>query len=124
VSIQLNHTIVRARDKTVAARFLADILGLPVGDPIGPFVPVHLANGVSLDYLTANEPQAQHYAFLVDDSEFDAVFARIQAVGMPFYGLPGHEQPDQLNHRWGGRGVYFDDPNGHSIELLTHPPTP
>jgi hypothetical protein len=101
MSVELTHTIVRAHDKHVSARFLADILGLPVGAEVGPFVPIQLANGVTLDYMTVAEPQPQHYAFQVDD-DFDAAFARIQQVGVHFYAEPGGGQPGHINHRWGG----------------------
>ncbi len=119
MTITFNHTIVRARDKHAGARYLADVLGLPVSADIGPFAPVHLANGVSLDYLTASDVQPQHYAFLVGDEEFDAAFARIQAANIDYYAGPGGGQPGQINHRFGGRGVYFHDPDGHAMELLT-----
>jgi catechol 2,3-dioxygenase-like lactoylglutathione lyase family enzyme len=119
MTIQLNHTIVRARDKHASADFLADILGLPVGEEMGPFVPVELANGVTLDYMTVGEPQPQHYAFLLDEEEFDAAFARIEGHGVRFYAEPGGGHPGEINHRWGGRGVYFDDPDGHAMEILT-----
>ncbi|WP_432970443.1 VOC family protein [Dactylosporangium sp. CA-233914] len=122
MSVQLNHTIVRARDKHASARFLADILGLQVGAEAGPFAPVHLANGVTLDYMTVAEPQPQHYAFLVDDDEFETAFARIQRAGVHYYAEPGGGQPGQINHRWDGRGVYFDDPDHHAMEILTRAP--
>jgi catechol 2,3-dioxygenase-like lactoylglutathione lyase family enzyme len=122
MSIQLNHTIVRASDKHSSAKFLADILGVPVGQEFGPFVPIELANGVTLDYMTADEVPAQHYAFLVGDDEFDAAFARIRSAGIEFYGDPHGGLPGEINHRWGGRGVYFRDPDGHAMELLTRTP--
>ena len=81
MTIQLNHTIVHARDSRASAAFLATILGLGVGADFGRFVPVAVANGVTLDYMTATDPQPQHYAFLLDDEEFDAAFARIQERG-------------------------------------------
>lgn len=122
MSIQLNHTIVHARDKRASAAFLASILGLQVGEDFGRFVPVAVANGVTLDYMTAADPQPQHYAFLVDDAEFDAAFARIQEQGLDYYAQPGGGRHGEINHRWGGRGVYFDDPDGHAMEILTRTP--
>ncbi|HET6501386.1 MAG TPA: DUF4440 domain-containing protein [Amycolatopsis sp.] len=116
---ELNHTIVPARDKAAAAEFLAGILGLPVGAPLGPFVPVQLSNGVTLDFMTADDVPSQHYAFLVGEEEFDAAFARIRETGGEYWADPGHHQPHQINHREGGRGVYFADPDGHNLELLT-----
>jgi catechol 2,3-dioxygenase-like lactoylglutathione lyase family enzyme len=119
VSIELNHTIVRVRDKKASAEFLARILGLPVGAQVGPFLPITLANRVTLDYMDSPDVRPQHYAFLVGDTEFDAAFARLQAAGIPYFADPGHEQPGEINQRWGGRGVYFSDPDGHNMELLT-----
>jgi catechol 2,3-dioxygenase-like lactoylglutathione lyase family enzyme len=122
MSIQLNHTIVRASDKHASAAFLATVLGLPVGAEFGPFVPVALANGVTLDYMTVPEPQPQHYAFLVDDDEFDAAFGRIRDQGLDYHAEPGGGGVGEINHRWGGRGVYFNDPDGHAMEILTRVP--
>jgi catechol 2,3-dioxygenase-like lactoylglutathione lyase family enzyme len=119
MSVELNHTIVRARDKQASAEFLAGILGLRVGPPMGPFVPVELSNGVTLDYADSSDIVPQHYAFLVGDDEFDAAFARIRDAGIDYYAEPGHHDHGEINHRWGGRGVYFDDSNGHAMELLT-----
>ncbi|GAA3515421.1 VOC family protein [Actinocatenispora rupis] len=121
--VELNHTIVAATDKLASATFLADILGVPVGEQFGPFVPVRLDNAVTLDYLTrpAGFPP-QHCAFLVDDATFDAAFGRIRAAGLTYWADPGHEQPGEINTRWGGRGVYFADPDGHNMELLTRAP--
>ena len=122
MTIQLNHTIVHARDKRASAAFLATILGLEVGADFGRFVPVAVANGVTLDYMTATDPQPQHYAFLVNDEEFDASFARIQEQGLDYYAEPSGDGRGEINTRWGGRGVYFDDPDGHAMEILTRAP--
>ena len=123
MSVQLNHTIVAARDKETSASFLATMLGVPVGPRFGPFIPVEVSNGVTLDFIdTGGEPIAsQHYAFLVSEGEFDAIFGRIREVGVDYYADPHHDRPRQINHRDGGRGVYFDDPNGHNLEILTRP---
>lgn len=118
---ELNHLIVWSKDKHTSARFLADILGVPVGDPWGHFVPVRLRNGVTLDFLDADSVRAQHYAFLVDDAEFDAGFEMLKRRGIPYYADPARQQKDEINHHWGGRGVYFEDPDGHVLELITKP---
>ena len=121
--VELNHTIVAARDKRAAAEFLATILGLEVGAPFGPFIPVETGNGVTLDFMDSggDEIASQHYAFLVSEEDFDAIFGRIKAAGLPFYADPGHRQASRINHNDGGRGVYFDDPNGHNLEIITRP---
>lgn len=120
MAVELNHTIVAARDKQASAEFLAGVLGLPVGNPTPPFVPVRLSNSVTLDYADRDEPiPTQHYAFLVGEDEFDAAFARIQAAGIDYFADPGHHRLGQINRREGGRGVYFPDPDGHNLELMT-----
>jgi catechol 2,3-dioxygenase-like lactoylglutathione lyase family enzyme len=122
MSIELNHTIVGASDKHASARFLADILGLTVGPDTGPFTPVQLANGVTLDYMDRAQVAPQHYAFLVGDDDFDAAFARIREAGLSYFADPGFQHQGEINTRWGGRGVYFHDPDGHSMEMLTRAP--
>ena len=121
MSVELNHTIIPAKDKWVSAKFLADILNLEAGPEWGHFVPVKTANGVTLDFDTREEFRPGHYAFLVSDAEFDAAFARIRAQGVGYYADPRHAKPGEINHLHGGRGVYFDDPNGHLMEIITHP---
>jgi catechol 2,3-dioxygenase-like lactoylglutathione lyase family enzyme len=122
MSIELNHTIVGATDKHASAQFLADILGLTVGPDTGPFTPVQLANGVTLDYMDRAQVAPQHYAFLVSDDDFDAAFARVREAGLSYFADPGFQQQGEINTRWGGRGVYFRDPDGHSMEMLTRAP--
>lgn len=117
----LNHIIVPAKDKNVSAKFLADILGVQPDPPWGHFVPVRTSNGVALDFINSHDVRTQHYAFLVDDAEFDAGFARIKDRGIPYYARPDKSGPGEINHYWGGRGVYFEDPDGHLLELITKP---
>lgn len=121
--VELNHTIVAARDKAAAADFLATILGLTVGAPYGPFLPVETSNGVTLDFMDSDEDQiaSQHYAFLVSEEDFDAIFTRIQQAGITYYADPGHREAGRINHHDGGRGTYFEDPNGHNLEIITRP---
>jgi catechol 2,3-dioxygenase-like lactoylglutathione lyase family enzyme len=121
--VQLNHTIVHSRDKQEAATFLSELLDLPAPVPYGPFLTVACANGVTLDFADdhAHEFTPQHYAFLVEEAEFDAILARIRRRGLPHWADPFHRKPDEINTNDGGRGVYWDDPNGHSLEILTVP---
>ena len=120
---QLNHTAVYARDRRLSAEFLAVVLGLEVGAPFGPFLPVELGNGVTLDYYEKrDEPiQSQHYAFLVTEELFDQVIARLKAIGVTHHADPGHTEPGRINRLFGGRGAYFADPDGHNMEVLTRP---
>jgi catechol 2,3-dioxygenase-like lactoylglutathione lyase family enzyme len=126
MKVELNHTIVDATDKRASAEFVAGILGLPVGSPWGPFQPVPMTNGVTLDYVDSADVHPQHYAFLIDENDFDAIFGRIRAAGIAYYADPFLHQPGEINHHYGGRGVYFPDPDGHLLEVLTQPygPTP
>ncbi|MEO3787756.1 VOC family protein [Actinocorallia sp. B10E7] len=121
--VQLNHTIVYAADRRLSAEFLASILGLEVGDAFGPFLPVDLGNGVTLDYYEKRDGpiQGQHYAFLVPDEQFDTMIARLEEAGVVYYADPGHTEPGRVNRLFGGRGAYFEDPNGHNMEIMTRP---
>ncbi|WP_327401682.1 VOC family protein [Streptomyces sp. NBC_01288] len=126
MTVQLNHTIVAAHDKHTSARFLADLLGLQVSPQYGPFVPVAIPNGVTLDYMDQPgsgfaEITPQHYAFLVSEDDFDAIFGRIREAGLTYWADPAHRREAEINTNDGGRGVYFDDPNGHVLEILTRP---
>jgi catechol 2,3-dioxygenase-like lactoylglutathione lyase family enzyme len=117
----LNHIIVPANDKDASATFLADILGVEAGRQWGPFRPVQTSNGVTLDFVDSTDVRTQHYAFLVDDAEFDAGFTKLKAKGVSYFADPHQQHPGEINHHWGGRGVYFEDPNGHLLELITKP---
>lgn len=122
MAIELNHTIVHAEDPEVSAAFLADMLGLPKPRPFGPFWIVNTANGVSLDFLQADKPfDIQHLAFLVSESEFDQIFARIQQRELSYWADPAARHAGQINHNDGGRGVYWQDPSGHYLEIITRP---
>ncbi|HSC19078.1 MAG TPA: VOC family protein [Rhizomicrobium sp.] len=122
MSIELNHTIIYAKNKQESAAFLADILGLAEPEPFGPFLVVKSANGVSLDFMThSGSIDAQHYAFLAAEAEFDAAFERIKERGLDYWADPAKKLPGEINKNDGGRGVYFHDPSGHFLEILTVP---
>jgi catechol 2,3-dioxygenase-like lactoylglutathione lyase family enzyme len=122
MAIRLNHTIVAARDKDASARFLTGILGLPAPLPIGPFAVVAVSDDTSLDFADSTDPIVpQHYAFLVDENEFDQIFGRIRDRGLPYWADPFRRDPGRINDWDGGRGVYFDDPDGHLLEVITRP---
>jgi catechol 2,3-dioxygenase-like lactoylglutathione lyase family enzyme len=118
---QLNHIIIPALDKNVSAKFLGDILGVKPDPLWGPFIPVRTANGVTLDFVDSRDVRTQHYAFLVDDREFDTGLARLKKDGIEIYASPHKDGPGEINHHDGGRGVYFEDPNGHLLEMITRP---
>jgi catechol 2,3-dioxygenase-like lactoylglutathione lyase family enzyme len=120
--VQLNHTIVSAQDRRASATFLAEILGLPAPTPYGPFLVVEAANGVSLDFIDADDDiTPQHYSFLISEPEFDEIFGRIRERDLPYWADPHQSHPGEINHNDGGRGVYFEDPNGHLLEIITRP---
>jgi catechol 2,3-dioxygenase-like lactoylglutathione lyase family enzyme len=122
MSVQLNHTIVWCNDKEKSARFLTEMFARPAATPFGHFLVVELDNGVSLDFYQQDGKIAlQHYAFLVGEDDFDAVFGRIRERGMEYWADPARTRPGEINHHDGGRGVYFKDPDGHLLEILTRP---
>jgi catechol 2,3-dioxygenase-like lactoylglutathione lyase family enzyme len=125
VSVTLNHTIVWCRDNKVSARYLTEILGLKGAKPWGPFMVVEMDNGVSLDYHDFYDPDGeilpQHYAFLVTEEDFNVIFGRIQAGGQDYWADPGLSTKGETNDNGGGRGVYFQDPDGHLLEIMTRP---
>ena len=121
--MELNHTIVAAIDARESATFLSEVLGLPEPISIPPFLEVKLPNGVGLDFLGIQSDQtvhAQHYAFLVTEDEFDEIFGRIQERGLDYWADPHRQEPMQIGTDH-GRGVYFEDPSGHLLEILTLP---
>jgi catechol 2,3-dioxygenase-like lactoylglutathione lyase family enzyme len=122
MSVQLNHTIVSCRDQQRSAAFLAEILGLPPATRFGHFLVVEADNHVSLDFSeTSGEITAQHYAFLVGEEDFNASFGRIRERGLTYWADPGQTRREEINTRDGGRGLYFEDPDGHLLEILTRP---
>ena len=122
MSVQLNHTIVSCRNQQRSAGFLTEILGLPPATRFAHFLVVEAENAVSLDFAeTSGEISPQHYAFLVSEEEFDAIFGRIRGQDRTYWADPGQDQPGVINHRDGGRGLYFEDPDGHLLEIITRP---
>ncbi len=123
MSIKLNHTVVLARDNAEGARFLADILGLEAGPPLGPFVPVVLSNDVMLDFYTVpgHTERLAHYAFLMSEAEFDLCLSRLRRAEVIYYSGPRLDRAGEINHQDGGRGLYFLDPTGNTMEIITRP---
>jgi len=118
MAIMLNHTIVPARDKVASAQWFARIFGLPYEGTMGHFAPVRVNETLTLDFDDRDSVESHHYAFHVSDDEFDAIFGRIKEVGIPYGSGPRSRTDMQFNTRRGGRGFYFEDPNGHVLELL------
>jgi catechol 2,3-dioxygenase-like lactoylglutathione lyase family enzyme len=119
MAITLNHTIVPTHDKEASAKFFAHMFGLKYEGAKGHFAPVRVNETLTLDFDNWDHFEMHHYAFHVSDAEFDAIFERIKEAGIPFGSGPFSHEDMQINHRRGGRGVYFKEPNGHGLELLT-----
>ena len=119
--VRLNHTIVSCSDQQASAAFLAEILGLAAPTRFGHFAVVQVANDVSLDFLQAARVHPQHYAFLVDEDEFDEIHGRILERGLPYWADPSRRRAQQINTNDRGRGLYWLDPDGHVLEILTVP---
>ncbi|UGY92890.1 VOC family protein [Streptomyces gobiensis] len=122
MSVQLNHAVVMSDDKEESAEFLATVLGLEFGVPFGSFRPVVVNDDLQLDFYDSPEPvQPTHYAFLVSEDEFTEIYSRIQQARIPYYADQNLQQPGEINRRDGGRGLYFEDPSKHLMEVLTRP---
>ena len=122
MSVQLNHTIVWCRDQQKSAAFMADVLGLPAPTRFGPFHVVAVDNGISLDFHQQDgEIVMQHYAFLISEAEFDEVYGRLGERGLEHWADPGRTRRGEINRHDGGRGMYFKDPDGHLLEVITKP---
>ncbi|MFJ1705904.1 VOC family protein [Kitasatospora sp. NPDC088346] len=122
MTVTFNHTIIAARDRNESARFLRELLELPEAPSWGPFTNVRLADGVLLQFAEPPvEIQMQHYAFLVDDELFDRAYRRLCDLGVEHWADPQMRRPGETNTEHGGRGVYFKDPSGHALELITRP---
>ncbi len=120
MTIELNHTIVPARNKEESARFYARMFGFEYAGPLGHFAPVKIrSQSLTLDFDTSESFEPGHYAFKVSEREFDAIFARILEAGLAYGSEPFDAENMQINHWNGGRGVYFRDPGGNLLELLT-----
>ena len=120
MAITLDHTIVPSHDKVEAARFFARIFDLPYDGAGGYFAPVRVNDELTLDFASASNVDELHYAFVVSEDEFDAIFGRIQAEGVSFGSEPGSADDGTINTRRGGRGLYFSGgPDPHLWEIMT-----
>lgn len=124
MAVKLNHHIVHARDPDASAEFLTQLLGLPPATHFGPFTVVETGNEVSLDFIQTDDEKylvPNHYAFLVSEEEFDTIFGRIKERGLRYWADPGQQLEGEINTHDGGRGVYWEDPDGHLLEIITRP---
>ena len=122
MSIELNHTIVHVKDRWAASREVGDVLGLPAATGYGPFAELRLDNAVSLDFMDSEgEIHSQHYAFLVSEEDFDLILGRLRDAGRQWWADPFKGKPNEINRGDGGRGLYWDGPDGHWLEIITRP---
>ena len=122
MTIKLNHTIVWSKNKKASARFFTEMFGRPEATTFSHFLVVEMDNGVSLDFAeTRRQIVSQHYAFLVSESEFDAIHSRIKERRLDYWADPGQTHLGEVNRHDGGRGLYFEDPSGHLLEIITRP---
>lgn len=119
MTIHLDHTIVPAHDKEASARFFAGIFGLEYKGPVSHFAPVRVNDSLTIDFDDCADFERHHYAFKVSEAEFDGIFARVRSESLAYGSGPRSAEDMQINHRRGGRGFYFRDPNGHLLEVLT-----
>ncbi len=120
MTVTFNHTIIAAKDRRESARFYRELLEIPEAPSWGPFTNIQLPDGVLLQFAEPPmEIQMQHYAFLLDDAAFDRAYARLRDRGIEHWADPQMRRPREINNEHGGRGVYFKDPAGHLIELIT-----
>jgi catechol 2,3-dioxygenase-like lactoylglutathione lyase family enzyme len=123
MAILLDHTIVPAKDKLASATFFAEILGLKVKPGKGYFAQVQVNDSLTFDFAEEPEPQSHHYAFHISEAEFEAIYERVKAKGLPYGSGPYNHTDGKIYTRRGGRGFYFEDPNGHLLEVMTVPET-
>lgn len=123
MAILLDHTIVPAKDKRASATFFAEIFGLKVKPGEGYFAQVQVNDNLTFDFADETEPQSHHYAFHISDAEFEAIYRRVKAKGLPYGSGPYNHTDGKIYTRRGGRGFYFEDPNGHLLEVMTVPET-
>ncbi len=122
MSVRFDHTIVWCCDQQRSATFLADVLGLPAPTRFGPFVVVELSDGASLDFdQIEGDVASHHYAFLIDEDDFDPILDRVRERALPYWADPGRRRAGEIYRHDGGRGFYFNDPDGHLLEVLTRP---
>ena len=121
MTIELDHFIVSCRDQVASAKLLAELLGVPWAESgIGPFSPVYINDGLTLDFISTDEDfPVEHFCFRVGPEEFDAILARIKAAGIAYRSEVRGPVDMQISTRFGGRGFYWNEPDGHQWELLT-----
>ncbi len=119
MAITLNHTIINAKDNVASAKFYEHIFGFKFVKEWGHFAVVSVNDTLTLDFFTKTHFSKQHYAFKVSETEFDEIFTRIKESNLLFGSSPYDRKNGNINYNYGGRGVYFPDPDGHVLEIIT-----
>ena len=119
MAITLNHTIIPTHDKERTARFYTRIFGFEYIGAFASFIVVRVNETLCLDFAVREKFESHHYAFKVNDEEFDQIFERIKTENITYGSGPSNPENMEINHNYGGRGVYFRDENGHLLEMLT-----
>ncbi|MEO5669639.1 MAG: VOC family protein [Ramlibacter sp.] len=121
MSIELDHTIVPSRTRDESAKRLAELLGVPCGPAReGPFFAVYVNSGLTLDYIQTDEPfEVYHFCFRVSESDFDQILGRLRAQGIPYRSSVAGDFDMKINTHYGGRMIYWNEPDGHQWEILT-----
>ena len=121
MTIELDHSIVPSRDKVAAVRLLGGLLGVPwAASGMGPFAPLYVNEGLTLDFIDTDEAfPVYHFCFRVSEAEFDAILARLRAAGIAYRSSVRGPQDGQVSTQFGGRGLYWNEPDGHQWEMLT-----
>lgn len=122
MKVEFNHTLIHSKNKAESANFVSELLGLPPPIPFHIFLVVQLTNGASLDFIETDKAFApQHYAFLVGEQEFDHIYTKIWDRDFPFWADPAKKISKKFNTHFGGRGLYFEEPSGNFLEIITRP---
>lgn len=119
MEITLNHTIVPSHNNVESARFYERILGFEFIKEWGHFAVVKVNSTLTLDFMVRENFSSIHYAFKVNDQQFNEILERIKKEGISFGSGPSSLEDGNTNNNDNGQGVYFKDPNGHVLELIT-----
>lgn len=121
MAIELDHFIVSAKDQVASARRLAWLLGVPWAEKtLGPFSAVYVNDGLTLDFIQTDESfPIEHFCFRVSEAEFDLILSRLQEAGISYRSEVRGSVDGKINTDYGGRMVYWNEPEGHQWEMLT-----
>ncbi|EGD56675.1 VOC family protein [Gordonia neofelifaecis] len=120
MAVSFNHTIIGAHDPQASAHFYREVLGARPAPDWGPFTNIVLDDATLLQFAPAPVNDPIHMAFLMNDEEFDRGYAALQRRQVEHWADPQMRRPGEIATE-DGRRVYFKDPSGHLLEMLTQP---